>query len=82
VGDTLLVYGRTSSGIPFGGPRGELTDIFFLVCARDDRSHLRTLARLSRLLLRPTMLDELRAAETPSDTFDALAAAERELLGQ
>lgn len=82
IGDTLIAYGRTSSGIPFGGARGILTDVYFLVCSRDDRSHLRTLARLSRLLLRPTMLDELRAAETPGDTFQALAAAERELLGQ
>jgi len=81
LGDAVVAYGRTSTGIPFGGPRGTLTDIFFLVCSRDDRSHLRTLARLSRLLLRPTMLDELRAAQSPAETFEALDAAERELLG-
>ena len=30
--------------------RGGLTDIFFLVCCRDDATHLRVLARLTRLL--------------------------------
>jgi PTS system nitrogen regulatory IIA component len=58
-----------------------LTDIFFLVCAKDDRSHLRTLARISRMLLRPTMLEELRSADTPEETFEILLAAEHEILG-
>ena len=81
LGDTVLAYGRTSSGIPFGSPQGCLTDIFFLVGARDDRTHLRTLARLARMLLRPGLVDELRAAETSQATFEVLAAAERDLLG-
>ncbi len=81
LGETVLAYGRTSSGIPFGEPRGALTDIFFLVAARDDRAHLRTLARLARMLLRPGMLDELRAAETPQATFELLVTTERDLLG-
>ena len=38
-------------------PTRRLTDIFFLVCCRDDRTHLRVLARLTRLLLRPGFLD-------------------------
>lgn len=81
LGDTVLAYGRTSSGIPFGAPGGGLTDIFFLVCARDDRAHLRALARLARMLLRPGLADELRGADTPQATFELLATAERELLG-
>src|SRR5262249_22179489 len=52
LGESVLAYGRTASGIPFGAPGGVLTDIFFLVCCRDDRTHLQVLARLSRLLLR------------------------------
>jgi PTS system nitrogen regulatory IIA component len=57
-----------------------LTDIFFLVCCRDDRTHLHVLARLSRLLLRPDFVDELRARETPQETWQLIAAAERDLL--
>jgi PTS system nitrogen regulatory IIA component len=56
----LVALGRTDSGIPFGGPRGALTDVFFLILSTDDRGHLRTLARLSRLLTIPGFLEELR----------------------
>jgi PTS system nitrogen regulatory IIA component len=80
LGESVMAYGRTTSGIPFGAPGGTLTDIFFLVCCRDDRTHLQVLARLSRLLLRPGFVDELRAAETAADTWQLLANAERELL--
>ncbi len=80
LGESVVAYGRTASGIPFGAPHGALTDIFFLVCCRDGRTHLRVLARLSRLFLRPGFLDELRQAETSAETYHAIAAAERELL--
>jgi nitrogen PTS system EIIA component len=80
LGEPVIAFGRTASGIPFGAPRGILTDIFILVCCRDDRSHLRTLARLARILRSDGLLDELRAAETPRATFELLAAAERGLI--
>lgn len=81
LGEHVIAYGRTSTTIPFGGARGTLTDIFFLVCCRDDRTHLRVLARLSRLLMRPELLDQLRSADTPTETWLILHAAEKELLG-
>jgi PTS system nitrogen regulatory IIA component len=58
----FLALGRTERGIPFGSSRGVLTDTFFLLCSIDDVGHLRTLARLSRLLGEPTFMAELRAA--------------------
>jgi len=79
LGDTVLAYGRTHSGIPFGAERGGLTDIFFLVLSHDDKTHLRVLARLSRLLLRPGFVDSLREAETAADTWQLIDQAEREL---
>jgi nitrogen PTS system EIIA component len=81
LGESLIAYGRTASGIPFGHS-GDLTDIYFLVCCRDDHTHLQVLARLSRLLLRPDFVDELRAADTPADTWELIAAAERDLLAE
>jgi PTS system nitrogen regulatory IIA component len=45
----FVALGRSYQGIPFGGSRGILTDIFFLIASTDDRFHLRTLARLSRI---------------------------------
>lgn len=80
LGEPVIAFGRSYSGIPFGAPRGAMTDIFFLVCSRDDRMHLQVLARLSRLLLRPGFLDELRSQETPHDTWQFITDAENELL--
>jgi PTS system nitrogen regulatory IIA component len=68
LGQAFLALGRTSTGIPFGGAHGGLTDIFFLILSVDDRGHLRTLARLSRVLAVPGFVQALR--EVP----DALAA--------
>lgn len=58
----LLAFGRTWRGIPFGHPRGTMTDIFFLVCSVDACTHLWVLARLSRLIGDPQVLDQLRSA--------------------
>src|SRR5439155_19196811 len=80
LGEHVLAYGRTASGIPFGAPHGSLTDIFFLVCCRDERTHLRVLARLSRLMLRSDFFDELREADTPGETWHVIAASEADLV--
>ncbi len=63
--EPLLALGVSFQGIPFGGGRS-LTDVFILICSTDDRGHLRTLARLSRMLQETTFLDGLRDAENPA----------------
>jgi len=80
LGESVLAYGRTLSGIPFGAPRGELTDIFFLVCCREDTTHLRVLARLTRLLMQEGFLDALREAQTPAESHEVILNAEQQLL--
>jgi PTS system nitrogen regulatory IIA component len=79
-GDAFIAFGRTPRGVPFQAPDGSLTDIFFLVCCRDQSTHLRALARLSRMLLRPGFADELRAAETVAESLQLIEATERELI--
>jgi PTS system nitrogen regulatory IIA component len=81
-GEALLACGRTPRGIPFGAPNGTLSDIFFLVCCRDQVTHLRVLARLARLLLRPTFVDDLRGAEGTKETHQIIESAERELIDE
>jgi PTS system nitrogen regulatory IIA component len=80
LGDHVVAFGRLVNPIPFGAPHGGLTDLFFLVCCQDDRTHLRTLARLSRLMLRPGFADELRAAEAPAAALQVIDTAEQDLL--
>jgi PTS system nitrogen regulatory IIA component len=79
LGETVVVFGRTLSGIPYGGPHGALSDLFFLVCCRDDRTHLRVLARIARLCMQPGLLEQLRSADTVEESYRVLEAAEREL---
>jgi nitrogen PTS system EIIA component len=79
-GEAILAFARTSHGIPFGAPDGGLTDLFFLVSCRGADMHLRVLARLSRLMLRPGFLDDLRAAESVQETLQLIERTERELL--
>ncbi len=79
LGESVVAYARTHSGLPFGASDGRLSDIFFLVCCRDERTHLRVLARLTRLLQRPDFLDELRAAQTPAEAHQVIVRAEEQL---
>jgi nitrogen PTS system EIIA component len=79
-GEAFIAFGRTSRAVPFNAPGGGLTDMFFLVCCRDASTHLRTLARLSRMLLRPDFVEDLRAAETVTDAFQVIESAERDLI--
>jgi PTS system nitrogen regulatory IIA component len=58
--EPVLAIGSTQQGIAFGGPRGELTDVFFLICSVDDTGHLQMLAKLSRMLADPEFVLGLR----------------------
>lgn len=79
--EPFLALGRTYQGVPFGGARGVLTDLFFLILSTDDRGHLRTLARLSRLLGDNTTLEGLRCCDDAASTLDWIALREAELFG-
>lgn len=74
--DSVVAFGRTLSGIPFGGPKRSLTDMFFLVLARDSGTHLQILARLGRLMQLPDFTDNLRAAETSADAYALICDAD------
>lgn len=79
LGESLIAYGRTFSGIPFGAPKRALSDIYFLILCRDFRTHLQILARLGRMLQLPSFVDELRATEDPQATYDIIVAADQKL---
>ena len=79
VGEPLIAFGRTVSGIPFGGARRQLTDLFFLVLARDPNTHLKVLARLGRLFQVPGFLDQLRETENSVDAYNLIIDADTKL---
>jgi nitrogen PTS system EIIA component len=75
----VLALGRTGQGIPFGSETGQLTDVFFLICSTSDSQHLRTLARLSRLISAEGFLNGLREAECAEEALTAVRQFERKL---
>jgi nitrogen PTS system EIIA component len=74
----FLALGCTNSGIPFGGT-GPLTDVFFLICSMEDRGHLRTLARLSRILASPGFLNGLHQVENAAAAHQLVVETEEKL---
>lgn len=75
LGEPIMSLGVSRSGIPFGGRRG-LTYVFFLICSTDDRGHLHTLARLTRLFQDDFVLRlrELDSADEAKSIFDQAEA--------
>jgi PTS system nitrogen regulatory IIA component len=77
--EPALLLGKTTQGIPFGGSKGRLTDMFFLICSMDDRGHLRVLARLSRLIGDERFLTGLRQCEDEASARAWISEKEIEL---
>jgi PTS system nitrogen regulatory IIA component len=79
LGESIIAFGRTYSGIPFGGPKRSLTDMFFLVLCRDSRTHLLALARLGRMLQLPDFVDELRSAPDSASAYEVICRADQKV---
>ncbi len=80
IAESFIVAGVTSNGIPFGAEDGSLTRLFFLICCKDDRTHLHVLARLVRLLDDKNIVQTLIDSETPEQLAETLAHRELEVL--
>lgn len=76
LGESVVAFGRTGNGIPFGAPDGGMTDLYFMILCRDTRTHLKVLARLSRMFQLPGFLESLRSAEDESTVYDVIVDAE------
>lgn len=79
LGDAFIALGVTTNGIAFGGPRGTLTDIFFLIGSTDEAVHLRVLARLSRLIREPDFLSNLRSLSNSLDAHQCIVEFDEQL---
>jgi PTS system nitrogen regulatory IIA component len=78
IGDSFLILGVSLRGVPFGGGFNNLTDLFFLIGALDDKTHLRTLAGIGKILKHPEFLPRLRELETPEEILDWIKKIEKE----
>jgi len=73
---SFLVLGRTLQSIYSGAPDGQPTDLFFLLCFKEDTLHLHVLARLCLIAMKTNLLADLRAAPDAPSMHRALLAAE------
>lgn len=76
LGDSVVAFGKTLTGIPFGGDGS--TDLFFLVLCVDARLHLQCLARIARMIQRPEFLTRLRSAASAADVLEVIEEFELE----
>ena len=77
ISESVVAMGISQQGIPFGGPDGRLTHLFFLVLATDDPTHLSILARLSRLTRSvETLVERVRECGNSNAAMEILREAE------
>ncbi len=77
IAESFMVIGHSHAGVPFSAPDGSLTNLFFLICCKDERTHLHVLARLSRVLQGKDVIENLLAATNADELRKVLVEAER-----
>jgi PTS system nitrogen regulatory IIA component len=80
IAESFVVVGLTDQGIPYGAEDGSLTRLFFLVCCKDERTHLHILARLVRMLDDSELVEELLHCRSADELEEKLARREMQLL--
>lgn len=75
----VIVFGRSTPGIPFGAIDGEPSKLFFLLVAPTVTEHLAVLARLSRLLRDPAVRHQLLAVNDAKKALALIREAEAKL---
>ena len=63
----------------YSGAGVPMTDVFFLICSVEDRTHLRVLARLSRMLNMPGFLESLRSTADSASARQLIVEADGKL---
>lgn len=76
----LLLLARTSRPLPFGGPSGRMTSLFFLLLFTDPVSHVHMLARLAGMLRKGNLADRLAEADSAETMQMMIETAELEYI--
>lgn len=79
---SFVVVGLTPSGVPYGAQDGMLTRLFFMICCKDERTHLHVLSRLGQMLHSRQDVDRLMAARSPEEMHETMTILERSAIGE
>jgi PTS system nitrogen regulatory IIA component len=77
----IISFGRSRRGVDFDSMDGKPAHLFFLLVAPEESVgiHLKTLARISKLLKNPAVRQRLLDAEKDSDVYSVIADEEQKL---
>ncbi len=76
VSSSALVYGCSKKGVDFGSLDGELTHLFFMLCAPKDALHLKLMAKINKLLGNDNVREELMAAVSADEVVQIVRREE------
>lgn len=79
VDQSIIVFGRHPTGIPYGALDALPARLFFLLIAPTVTQHLAILARLSRLLRDPKLRQSLLAADKPEKVIALIREGEAKM---
>jgi PTS system nitrogen regulatory IIA component len=79
---SFICVGLSQNGIVFGNPDGSPTRLFFLICCKDDRTHLHVLARLAAMLHDEAAVDELLNAPDADEMAVLIQTRERQVMAE
>lgn len=73
-----IVIARSMDGVDFDSPDGKRIHLFFMPCAQSQFVHVRLLAKISKLLHIPNVIERLMRVEKASDIIQILMAFEQQ----
>ncbi|HBO83547.1 MAG: PTS fructose transporter subunit IIA [Deltaproteobacteria bacterium GWC2_42_11] len=77
----IVTFGKSTKGVDFQSLDGKPSHIFFLIIAPEDStaSHLKVLARISRLLKESVFRDKLMSASLRDDIYKIIVDEDRKV---
>lgn len=80
IDETVMAFGRKSSGINFDSIDGKPAELFFLILGQEGKStkHLRILSKLARLLHNSSFRAILSETKSPEEIIEAVKQQEDE----
>ena len=79
ISESFVVVGLTPSGVPYGCTAGGLTRLFFLICCKDERTHLHVLARLAQILHEASHVEAMLECDDGDALFELISDYEQQL---
>lgn len=77
---SFVCVGRLHNPIFFGAaPDNSKTDLFFLICCKENQLHLQVLTQICMLCLNTSILADLRSCDSPTEIYEVISNRETEL---